>query len=286
MDNRQTHSAFQNELQNILSDLLLENMGRNTLYRRNQNQDNMFSLIQCLRETITSYNQNIRDYGSNIRLYLQILELLIRQEQNQLRSPIIEPIVQPSAPRRQRERTRDQQRPPTPTQNHFLSYLIYPLRDISGNTLRTPAQTQQFQNVIVRPTTEQINNATSTMQYDASLNLINHQCPIRLDNFENGENIRRILRCGHTFCEESFQQWFQSNVRCPVCRHDIRQHDNSGNSTDQSELEITNRMLNGLTANITNIINNYVNNAESENVDMEYNFEIPLYYNDLSSNFY
>jgi Ring finger domain len=296
MDNRHSQNIFQNELQNILSELLFENMGynnipRNTFYRRNQNQrqDNMFYIIQSLRETMNAYNENIREYGSTIRFYLQILELMIRQENDQFPSPIIEPVTPPAntIPRRQRERTRDHPRPPTPTRNQFLSYLIYPLRDMCGNILRR--QSQQFQNVIVRPTLEQINNATTPLVYDSEMQLINHQCPIRLEDFENGQAIRQIIHCGHCFFEESIQNWFRSNVRCPVCRYDIRDHipentnqtDISGNETEMHE--ITNDMINGLTTNITNIINNYVNRELSnDNNDLVYSFEMPIYYNDVS----
>ena len=28
--------------------------------------------------------------------------------------------------------------------------------------------------------------------------------------------------CRHIFFPEQFNQWFSNNVRCPVCRHDIR----------------------------------------------------------------
>ena len=85
-----------------------------------------------------------------------------------------------------------------------------------------------FQNVIIRPTAEQINNATETFSYTTELDLINHSCPITLEEFQEQQIIRRIKQCGHCFGEESIQSWFQNNVRCPVCRLDIR--DVSGNS--------------------------------------------------------
>lgn len=295
MDNRRSQSAFQTELQNILSDLLFENPGqgqmpRNTFYRRNPTQDNTFYILQSIRETMNLYNENIREYNTNLHLYLQLLELLIRQQQQeQPRAPIIEPINQSSSTRRQRERTRDNPRPSTPTRSQFLSYLIYPLRDISGNVLRTPSQT--FQNVIIRPTREQVNTATRTITYYSEIELINHQCPIRLEEFEEGEIIRQIIHCGHAFSEESIQNWFQSNVRCPVCRFDIRDHtlqrvdsqtDISGNENDIQLA--TNNIIDGLTNDITNIINDYINNDDIENNNIIYNFDYPVYYNDSSGN--
>jgi hypothetical protein len=42
--------------------------------------------------------------------------------------------------------------------------------------------------------------------------------------FQAGDRVRRIHYCRHSFHEESFLSWFQNHVRCPVCRHDIREH--------------------------------------------------------------
>ena len=44
-------------------------------------------------------------------------------------------------------------------------------------------------------------------------------------------------------------------------------------------------MINGLTENISNIINTYVNSeTDTDITDLVYNFEIPIYMNDLSGN--
>jgi hypothetical protein len=70
------------------------------------------------------------------------------------------------------------------------------------------------------------------------LHLINHRCPITLEEFQENDNIRRIRHCGHCFNEESIQHWFRNNVRCPVCRLDIR--DISENIIERVEVN-TNR---------------------------------------------
>ena len=31
-----------------------------------------------------------------------------------------------------------------------------------------------------------------------------------------------LNHCGHAFREDAIRNWFSNNVRCPVCRHDIR----------------------------------------------------------------
>jgi len=290
MDNGQ----FQNELQNVLDDMLYENLWNNlnqnriprnnTYYRRNtqsSERDNLY-ILNHLRDVMQSYNDNMHDYTTNIRLYLQIMELMVRQDQpNRVQPPIIESRREQTNQRTaQRSRTRTQTQMP-----QFLSYLIYPLRDASGSP--TQRQRMNFQDVVVRPTVEQFEHATRTIIYNNDTILSNHRCPISLEDFAEGDAVRQIIHCGHAFSEESIQNWFQSNVRCPVCRHDIRQtpsQDVSGNLIDHGLQSNIDTIVNGLTANISSIINNYVGSGINENNDLVYNFEIPIYYNDLSGN--
>lgn len=79
-----------------------------------------------------------------------------------------------------------------------------------------------FQNVIISPTSEQLENATETVLYDSNMEFINERCPITLEEFQDNERVTRITHCGHTFGESSIQNWFRTNVRCPVCRFDVR----------------------------------------------------------------
>ncbi len=46
-------------------------------------------------------------------------------------------------------------------------------------------------------------------------------CPITLEPFQVGENVRRITRCGHIFRDEALRSWFRRNNNCPVCRQTI-----------------------------------------------------------------
>jgi hypothetical protein len=89
-----------------------------------------------------------------------------------------------------------------------------------------------LQNVIVRPTNEQIRSATQVLEFhDSSFSQV--QCPISLAPFETGQEIRMINHCGHIFDNISLIEWFDSSVRCPVCRHDIR--DVSGSTSSQTD---------------------------------------------------
>jgi hypothetical protein len=115
-------------------------------------------------------------------------------------------------------------RPTTTTSASSQSPLTayYTVRQIYNFPLR---ETQE--DVIVRLTTEQINRATETLVYSSDMIFINTQCPISLDEFSEGEPVRRISHCGHTFREAAINRWFETNVRCPVCRHDIRDISNN-----------------------------------------------------------
>jgi hypothetical protein len=76
------------------------------------------------------------------------------------------------------------------------------------------------QSVQVRPTTTEINSATEL--YTASRQS-DDNCAICQDRMESGQQIRRIYYCNHSFHKDCIDTWFGTNVRCPTCRHDIRE---------------------------------------------------------------
>ena len=78
--------------------------------------------------------------------------------------------------------------------------------------------------VVVAPTLQQIENATNRTIFDTIDNPPNISCPISLDRFENDDSVMVIRHCGHVFQTQSLQRWFRANVRCPVCRYDIRNY--------------------------------------------------------------
>ena len=86
--------------------------------------------------------------------------------------------------------------------------------------------------VPVRPTNEQIQNATREVRYRDITNPQNESCPISLDRFESDDLVSQIIHCGHIFCQTELQEWFQDHVRCPVCRYDIRDYMNTTNTTN------------------------------------------------------
>jgi hypothetical protein len=89
-------------------------------------------------------------------------------------------------------------------------------------------------NVIVRPTNQQIENASTLVSYNQIQNPNSETCPISLERFNPTDQVRQINYCGHIFLPSEFNEWFQSNVRCPVCRYDIR--NNRGSSIPTSPI--------------------------------------------------
>ena len=43
------------------------------------------------------------------------------------------------------------------------------------------------------------------------------ECTICLKEFENGNSVTK-LKCGHTFCTECIEKWFEESITCPYCR--------------------------------------------------------------------
>ena len=98
----------------------------------------------------------------------------------------------------------------------------------SNNSILTDLLTSFLNtNVIVRPTEEQINNSSRLIRYADIQNPNSLSCAISLEPFQPNDNVRQIHHCNHIFFPEQFDQWFQNNVKCPVCRHDIRSNINT-----------------------------------------------------------
>jgi hypothetical protein len=82
-------------------------------------------------------------------------------------------------------------------------------RQHANNTFMEP--------VIVRPTAEQISAMTTLTTAVAD-----GTCAICQDEFSGASERRSLNFCHHTFHRGCIDTWFQTNVHCPVCRHDIR----------------------------------------------------------------
>ena len=70
------------------------------------------------------------------------------------------------------------------------------------------------------PTQAEIEIATVTCKYqDVSTNQL--MCPIARTNFEDDDDILKIIHCNHIFKKESLLTWFETKQTCPICRHNI-----------------------------------------------------------------
>jgi hypothetical protein len=106
------------------------------------------------------------------------------------------------------------------------STYIDPLMETSNNTQDITNFLTTFlnSNVPIRATEEQINISSRIVRYSDITNPNSTCCAITLEPFMASDDVRQIHFCGHMFFPQEFTQWFQHNVRCPVCRYDIRNY--------------------------------------------------------------
>ena len=77
-------------------------------------------------------------------------------------------------------------------------------------------------NVVATP--RQISTATTQRLYENIETPTNDRCPICLEVFQPNSEVTQINNCRHIFNRAELATWFETNVRCPVCRFDIRDH--------------------------------------------------------------
>jgi hypothetical protein len=119
--------------------------------------------------------------------------------------------------------------------------------------------------VPIRPTEEQINSASRLVIYADIQTPNSLSCAISLEPFLTTDNVRQLNHCGHIFFPEQFNQWFSNNVRCPVCRHDIRTPTptTTTNTTPNTTTNTTpNTNLNTITNIIDQLIDPLSNNTD------------------------
>jgi hypothetical protein len=75
-----------------------------------------------------------------------------------------------------------------------------------------------LQAVNVRPTINQIENASSIVELTGSQSI----CAICQEHMLPNQTIRRLNQCRHLFHNSCIMTSFETSVRCPNCRHDIR----------------------------------------------------------------
>jgi len=220
---------------------------------------NIFHILQ-------EYQENQRRYHQNIQ---HMIDLLERQGPR---------IPQPRVPPMRRTTT-NQRNTENIINNWVRYYLLH--RD------------QALEDVIVRPTDHEIENATELILYDNSVP--HSQCSITLEPFVEDEEICRIKYCSHCFKKDAIYDWFHRNVRCPVCRYDIREYRSPiiEESEDEPPATIPNMNQEPTVSPLVRSLQSTLQTLLSQRIPLEleendrqllYTFDIPLSI-DLSGNF-
>ena len=79
----------------------------------------------------------------------------------------------------------------------------------------------ELEPVVVRATQDILDTKTTLSAARPSDESEN--CSICQEHYTEGQAIRRITVCTHRFHKDCVDRWFETNVHCPICRHDIRQ---------------------------------------------------------------
>ena len=109
-------------------------------------------------------------------------------------------------------------RHPAPIQRHARAPRTFPRAIIS----RAMGNFNDPVNVVATP--RQISRATTHLLYENIETPTNDRCPICLEIFQSNSEVTQINNCRHIFNRNELATWFETNVRCPVCRFDIRDH--------------------------------------------------------------
>ena len=111
--------------------------------------------------------------------------------------------------------------------DNYILYSIIPDRNSDRNSDRTEMLLEEFFNSVrVRATQQQIQSATSNCLFGSLNEPKNATCPITLNAFQENDMVTKIDECGHLYTPSALTEWFNSNVHCPLCRYDIRDHVN------------------------------------------------------------
>lgn len=102
----------------------------------------------------------------------------------------------------------------------LLTAALYPQTNaMMFPNLRRQNASTFMEPVVIRPTQQQINNGSSIVEVTNN----SDNCAICQDSLiQDGRQVRRINACHHMFHDNCINTWFNTNVRCPTCRHDIR----------------------------------------------------------------
>lgn len=104
----------------------------------------------------------------------------------------------------------------------LLTAALYPQTNaMMFPTLRRQPATSFMEPVVVRPTRQQINSGSSIVEVTNNTD----NCAICQESLnQDNRQVRRLNACHHMFHDNCINSWLNGSVRCPTCRHDIREN--------------------------------------------------------------
>jgi len=119
------------------------------------------------------------------------------------------PVVQPVEPE------------PSVRVRSFVSLGGVDLTTFLTQLLQDPLQNlDNLNDVPIIPTAEHLRNNTTVKKLDEDYA---DNCAICQDPMVKDQDVRTINHCQHIFHMQCIDTWFQRNIHCPCCRHDIRE---------------------------------------------------------------
>jgi hypothetical protein len=179
----------------------------------------------------------------------------LRQDSNNLRPPVASNFRRSPNNNYNREYVHYDYTNPINPNTYLEPQIPTPVHRTNDSTLTNLLSAFLETTVSVRPTVEQINAATTLIRYSDIVEPISTTCVISMETFLPSDMVRQINHCKHLFLPDQFSRWFQNNVKCPVCRHDIR--------TSNTELRETNAGLGlgetqGNTSNLSSMLTDFL----------------------------
>ena len=292
-NNDNLSTILENEISNIFDNIMNYGDSPHDLPRNNedylheQNITDVHTLqLNTLNNFINQYFSQINIFQENARDMLQMIRTTIHQ-QNVVYSHLL----------RRHNMTQNTQTPPRTYSRNTSRAWNVPQYNFAYEIPQINIPRRQFAN---RLSQQQIDNSIQIIEYEE--NMGEDRCPITLENFVVGENICRIRHCGHIFKSNGLMLWFQRNVRCPVCRYDVRTYQQPAEPVSARELPQVTEPISSETqtfqdsssnlVNTRNIIYNRINNIMRElqnhlpenDVPTVYTIDIPIYIEDFSYN--
>jgi len=111
--------------------------------------------------------------------------------------------------------------------------------------------------VPIRPTQQQINTASRLVRHSDIQNPVSNLCVISFEHFTSSDMVRQIHHCGHMFFPQHFDEWFRNNVRCPVCRYDIRDYVATTSASETTSTTSASTSINSIPSLLDSEFNNF-----------------------------